>query len=142
MEKGFTVTEVLIVLLIIFVSLAISLPLLNQLQHQIVPAMTFAQLKGDLYYAQSVAINRQQRVQVLYSYVDDRYLVRVPTTFQLLTEQTLPPDMDMYYGSLTSIDFLPNGNVSRFGTVTFRYQDSVWKLTTYIGKGRFRVQKQ
>jgi competence protein ComGD len=98
------------------------------------------QLQADLLYAQQYAISHQCEVLVMFT--ENHYEYSIYTRYDLppIVERNYSTKIKVYGGSLPLIfKFLPDGNVSKFGSFYVRTSDKSYRITFLIGKGRFYV---
>ncbi|GHH96985.1 competence type IV pilus minor pilin ComGD [Neobacillus kokaensis] len=142
-QKGFTLAESLIVLSVFMILSTVTVFSLKPEHTMLEDEAFLTQLQADLYYAQNYALSHQH--EVLFIIMQNQY-------FYKLSERTeLPPFLQRSYSKsfyLTegtiplTIKFLPNGNVSKFGSFYIRTNNKVYRLTFLIGRGRFYVAEQ
>ncbi|WP_049663160.1 competence type IV pilus minor pilin ComGD [Bacillus sp. FJAT-27231] len=142
-ERGFTLMETMVVLTIIIVLLSIAVLPFPKLAAHFEKEQFLNQLQADLFFAQSYAIARQEKVEVKFFYTENCYTIRsLTSTANFLVQRNMPDTIRYMDGSLTILSFLPNGNTNNFGTVRFRYGSRYISLVFQIGKGRFYVTEQ
>lgn len=138
--NGFTLVEMLIVLLIFSLLLLIGGYSVNALRGTLERDVFFNQLEADLYYVQNYAINRHESVFVQFYPFYDRYTVTSINTKEVLLSRQLPSSIDMMEGSFTSYIITPDGNTNKFGTIKFKRNQTEIRLIFNIGRGRFRIE--
>lgn len=140
MEKGFTLIEMMIVLAVISIILSFSVLTLKSFTEMIQKKMFVTQLESDLYYAYSYAINRRETVIFSFSMLSNEYEA-VTASGKVIFERKLPHHIYIEKTNLHSFSITPRGTVSNFGTVNFRHNQKTFKMTVYIGRGRFSIEK-
>ncbi|MGE6259002.1 competence type IV pilus minor pilin ComGD [Heyndrickxia sporothermodurans] len=139
-NNGFTLVEMLIVLLIFSLLLLIGGYSVNALRGTLERDVFFNQLEADLYYVQNYAINRHESVFVQFYPFYDRYTVTSINTKEVLLSRQLPSSIGMMEGSFTSYIITPDGNTNKFGTIKFKRNRTEIRLIFNIGRGRFRIE--
>lgn len=140
-EKGYTLFEMMIVLLIISTVSFISLGSVKSVSEAQKRNHFFEQLYVDLYYAQTLAITHQKPITVIFDNKDKKYMVRqgivtfVTRGFDK-SYHVIPSTL-----ALNEIVFLHNGNVRKSGTIIFEVNKQSYKLTLLLGRGRFYIEK-
>ncbi|GIN85494.1 competence protein ComGD [Heyndrickxia sporothermodurans] len=139
-NNGFTLVEMLVVLLIFSLLLLFGGYSVNALRGTLERDVFFNQLEADLYYVQNYAINRHESVFVQFYPFYDRYTVTSINTKEVLLNRQLPSTIDMMEGSFTSYIITPDGNTNKFGTIKFKRNQTEIRLIFNIGRGRFRIE--
>ncbi|WP_062104692.1 competence type IV pilus minor pilin ComGD [Bacillus niameyensis] len=139
-EKGFTLIEMMIVLAVISIILSFSILTLKSFSEMIQKKMFVTQLESDLYYAHSYALNRRETVVFSFSILSNEYNA-VTATGEVIFVRKLPHSIYIEKTNLHSFSITPRGTVSNFGTVNFRHNQKTFKMTVYIGRGRFSIEK-
>ncbi|MFD2446043.1 competence type IV pilus minor pilin ComGD [Bacillus sp. CGMCC 1.16607] len=139
-DKGFTLIETLIVLSIVAIISLGSFVLIKPQKELIANHLFLTQFQSDLYVAQQYAIAHQIEVTVKiipernYYYIHERYDAKY------IVERYYLPTITFGPGSLPFMfKFLPDGNVSHFGSLNFKIGSKSYKLTIQLGKGRFYI---
>ncbi|EZP76135.1 hypothetical protein H839_12699 [Parageobacillus genomosp. 1] len=141
-DRGFTFTEMLLVLSAITVLMAVSLPSLSNLARQKTETYIITQLRDDLLYAQQYAMTYKTRVAVTFSESRPEYRMTEMKNGKTLFIRTLPNPWKFQLTTLTMpLLFLENGNVNKAGALVLKRKDSAYKIIFLLGKGRFYVQK-
>ncbi|MCD8508730.1 MAG: prepilin-type N-terminal cleavage/methylation domain-containing protein [Bacillus sp. (in: Bacteria)] len=140
-QKGYTLIETLLVLLLITSLLLISIPNFEQSIHNKNIDYFFEQLEKDLYESQMKAMSEGIIVRVIFSSTHNNYTVREGT----VTTKTrhFPKGLTVGRGSLelTNLRYLPNGNISFAGSIIFRYKEDTYMLVFQLVRGRFYIEK-
>ncbi|SDH49992.1 competence protein ComGD [Alteribacillus persepolensis] len=142
MNKGYTLIEMLVVLLI--VTVAISIPLLSFQSYSDQREIDYFldTLAEDLQYAQQYAYARQKYVYVTttenHYYIRDTHLNVDP-----LKQRKIPKGIT-FEGTLALHDvaYNANGNIRKPGTVLINTPKANYKLVFQLGKGRFYIEKR
>lgn len=141
-DRGFTFTEMLLVLSVITVLMAVSLPSLSSLVRQKTETYVITQLRDDLLYAQQYAMTHKTSVAVTFSESRPDYQMMEAKTGKMIFTRTLPNPWEFQMTTLTlPLLFLENGNVNKAGALLLKGKDSTYKIIFLLGKGRFYVQK-
>ncbi|WP_066365756.1 competence type IV pilus minor pilin ComGD [Neobacillus fumarioli] len=142
-QRGFTLTESLIVLSIFMILTSITVFSLKPQRSVLEEAAFFTQLKADLYYAQTYAISHQHEVSVTIMPSEYKYYMYVNTSSPPIVERTYSANFYITEGSLPlTFRFMPDGNISKFGSIIIQSEKKKYLLTFLIGKGRFYVKEQ
>lgn len=140
-QKGFTLIESLIVLSIFLIISSITAFSIKPQYYSAVDKAFISQLKADLYYGQQYAIANQMEVKVIFYEYEHMYLIS--TVSKQLVERNHSPMITVTQGTIQLVfKFNSNGNVDRFGTLYIRTQQTNYRLTLLIGKGRFYVMEE
>jgi len=139
-NRGYTLIEVLIVLLVLTVFLSLSLASFKPLKDTMDKKMIISQLEADLYYAQTYTISRQEIVTVQFYPAYNRYMMKTANG-NVIVNRSWDTSVKLIKGSFLSFTILRDGNISRFGTLTFEINGHTFELIFNIGRGRFRVQE-
>ncbi|GIN96370.1 hypothetical protein J6TS1_22400 [Siminovitchia terrae] len=141
-NKGFTLLESLVVLLVVSVVLLFGMITVNPMMEWMQKKMFVSQLRSDLYHAHSHAINRKERVSVSFSRGSSQYSATGDSTGVLFIRD-LPPPVKITGGSLKQLRFhiTPDGTINNFGIVNFALNDQPIELIFHIGRGRFVVKE-
>lgn len=140
-ERGFTLMEMLIVIGTISIILSFSLFTLKSFTDVVQKRTFIHQLKADIYYAHSYAINRKETVVFSFSPSSNKYEAVLRDSGDLLLRRKFPNSIYIAHTNLESFTITPAGTVSNFGTVTFRQNQQTIKITFYIGRGRFSIEE-
>ncbi|MFK2824353.1 competence type IV pilus minor pilin ComGD [Bacillus sp. B190/17] len=142
-EKGFTIIETIIVLMVILVLLSAAVLPFPKLAANFEKEKFLNQLQADLFLAQSYAAAKQEVVEVRFIRANNCYVIRSAALFSdMAIQRELPDTMQYAESSLANLSFLPNGNTTSFGTVRFKYRDRLISVVFQIGKGRFYVKEE
>jgi competence protein ComGD len=142
-QKGFTLTESLVVLSIFMILTSITVFSLKPQYSMIDEAAFFTQLKGDLYYAQTYAISRQHEVNVTFMPNEYKYFMYLNANAPPIVNRTYSTNFYVKEGSLPLyFKFLSDGNINKFGSLIIKTKTKTYRMTFLIGKGRFYVTEQ
>ena len=140
-DAGYTISEMLTVLLLLSSILLITLPAFNQSLTIKDADYFFEQLERDLYEAQMTAISNGQMVGFLFYADADYYSIR--SGINTLKIRHFPEGLTVQGGSLGYNDvlFLPAGTMSKSGTLYFYYGKDKYILVFQLIRGRFYIEK-
>ncbi|WP_042355066.1 competence type IV pilus minor pilin ComGD [Bacillus rubiinfantis] len=142
-QKGFTLAESLIVLTIFITLSSVTIFSLKPQQTMVEDEAFLTQLQADLYYAQNYAIAHQNEVLVIFIPNQYRYKMSEHKELKTILERKYSKSFYLTEGSIPlTFKFLPNGNVSGFGSFFIRTEKKTYRLTIMIGRGRFYVKEQ
>ncbi|WP_168413128.1 competence type IV pilus minor pilin ComGD [Bacillus salacetis] len=139
-QSGYTMLEMLIVLSISITLLFISSLSILPFYEHLTKKNFISLFKADLYYLQSYAINKKERVELRFYPYEAKYSGKVMGGENLVV-RSLPDGISQRPSSLNSITFYPNGNTDRFGIIYFKAGEDEIKVSFQIGQGRFHVQE-
>jgi competence protein ComGD len=140
-QRGYTILEMLLVLSISITLLLFTSFSIFPFQKSLTKKNFISLLKADLYYLQSYAINKKEKVVLQFYPYGGRYSGREIGGENLLL-RTLPDGISQIpHSSISSITFYPNGNTDRFGTIYYMAGEEQIKVSFQIGQGRFYVQQ-
>lgn len=142
-KNGFTLLELLIVLMIVSTLTIVAIPQIDRLKKAKEETHMLEQLTDDLLYAQAYALTHRQSVVVVFYNAQGRYRMTERYTLgPVLLDRTLPSPWKIELATLQNpLTFLANGNVNKSGTVLLKNGKTTYKLVFLLGKGRFYVQK-
>ncbi|MDQ1145066.1 competence protein ComGD [Bacillus sp. SORGH_AS 510] len=142
-QKGFTLIESLLVLSIFIIISSITVFTLKPQHSFIEKDSFFAQLKGDLYYAQQYALSHQHEVLVQFVPKEYKYYVLYRIGETPIIERNYTHNIMITEGTMPILfKFLPDGNINKFGSLIVYYRNKTYRITFLIGKGRFYVTDQ
>ncbi|WP_052342829.1 competence type IV pilus minor pilin ComGD [Bacillus sp. EB01] len=133
--------EALITLSGFLVIVSISITLMNPLLSVVKRENFFTLLKADLYYAQLYALSHQREQSIIITGETNRYYINDSRyALDLLVYRTYPADIAVKPGTMPlTFKFLPDGNISRFGTILVHAYGDFYRITFQLGRGRFYV---
>jgi competence protein ComGD len=142
-ERGFTLLETIFVLSIFLTIASISTILLKPHFHFLEKQQFMTHFKADLLYGQQYAISRQVRVNVYIFPERNYYYLREANSGEQILGREIPERITLRKGTMPlNFQFLPDGNMDRFGSI-YMINDKDWyRMTFLIGKGRFYVTKE
>ncbi len=135
-NDGFTLIEMLFVLLICSLTIQLSITPVHSLINQISEKEMLEQIKADIYLAQTIAITSNKRTEIIFS--QEQFYVVIDD--QVRFAEKFPKSLKVL--QLEKFQFLPNsGHINRFTTVHFEGLTRNYKWIFQIGKGRFRIEE-
>src|SRR5690606_29805921 len=140
-QKGFTLIETLIVLIIMTVILSFSMMSLHSFINYIEKKLFIDQIQSDIYYSHSIAISQKETVVVRFTRTGSRYEIVKGSTGELILEKRLPNSISIESSTLPAFTITPDGTVSNFGKIVFRQKDKRFELAFSIGRGRFHIKE-
>lgn len=142
-EKGFTLTETLVVFSIFLIISSIPLFFLNPQSSWFEKQLFFSQFKSDLFFAQQYAISHQAVVRVNIMSERNSYYFRENFNGPILLERTYSKDIKITPGTMPLyFEITANGNINYFGSLYIRIGDGTYRMVFLIGRGRFYVVKE
>ncbi|WP_157841515.1 prepilin-type N-terminal cleavage/methylation domain-containing protein [Jeotgalibacillus soli] len=143
-DKGYTMAEVLIVLLLVSILIMISSHFIHRSTVMEESVAFEKQLIEDLHYAQLIAIKYKQHVNVQFLILDQQYYIgsSIGAPYQINIRRVMPASVRILdAGSLLSFRILPNGNTSTFGVIRFSVNEKPFAIHYYLSRGRFFIEK-
>ncbi|MDQ6599636.1 prepilin-type N-terminal cleavage/methylation domain-containing protein [Bacillus salipaludis] len=142
-QQGFTLIESLLVLAIFLILSSITVFSVKPQANRMEDETFISQLKADLFFAQQYAISHQHEVYVAFSENEYNYYIYERNDLPRLVERYYSNNIHVYPGTLSLyFRFLPDGNISKFGSFTIVTKDKQYRVTFLIGKGRFYVTEE
>lgn len=140
-QRGFTLVEMLLVLAIVVLlsTFAVRFTIKNIEQHQ--TEQFFKQFQQDMHYLQSYAMAHNVSVRMDIRSNGKRYL-GIATSKGTILEKSTPNGYSLVQWNPYRIQYLPNGNVSTIGALTFLTPEGKRQIQVYIGKGRMRLDER
>ena len=140
-SKGFTLVELLAVLLLMTVLITISTAFVYR-SLQADEEMAFKQqLTKDLLQAHLLAVTSKEHISVYFYQTPSTYIIRSSSNSNYLLKRDLPSTVKVLPTStLTTFRFLPTGSTSSFGVIRFSVNNEPYSIHYYLGKGRFYVE--
>lgn len=139
-ETGFTLIETLVVLFIVVSVTGIVLVSFRTLQASKQVDYFLEQFQKDLYFAQEYALTHHKEVRLLLNLPQHRYTVVADKEGSLLS-RVYDTQIGISSNFGKAVEFNPDGNIARFGTLTFQTPQGTYKMVFHIGKGRFYVEQ-
>lgn len=139
-ESGFTLVEMLIILLIIIVLTILIVPNMFKMIQKYETTTFFKQLNSDILYIQNETMSqaREYRI-VLKANQEDYYIVNFEN--KIVKEVKIPEGIS-YNNVQTVIKFNARGSVFNPRTIYFKDRDAAYKLVLPLGKGRHYVEER
>lgn len=103
-QKGFTLIEIVVVLLLISTILGLSVPSLTDSWHQVQLDFAIQQLHRDIRWAQREAVKNQCRMQITFYSADRKYVIRRPGQPLNLRKRELKTKLDTMTASSIIIE--------------------------------------
>lgn len=138
-QRGFTLIETLIVLFIFIAVTGIVMVSFQSVRVEKQTQYFFEQLQKDLYLSQEYALAHHKEVDLTFLPMENRYSVRSGSI--VLFTRPYDPKMNIKSNFGMTVQFNPNGNIAKFGTLTVSSPSGGFKVVFHIGKGRFYVEK-
>jgi len=132
-QRGFSVSELLVVLAVIGILVAVAVPLVSEQVRRATARGAVDILTIDLRAARMIAVTRQMNVPFAFDLQpQNRYTyTRADGTTRTIN---LPPQVNFVSASPTTLTFQPNGAVSSAATVVVEIvlgrDKEVWTITT------------
>ncbi|MDF0727789.1 competence type IV pilus minor pilin ComGD [Cytobacillus sp. S13-E01] len=141
-QKGFTLIEVLLVLLIISTLTSLTLIQFKPIFDSKKIEYFFETFENDLLFAQTYAMSHNETVYVYFTVNEHQYRVLAGSTRRQILSREFSKDIKLEYSNLIpGVVYLANGNLSKSGSLVFKYKKDVYQVTFLLGKGRFYVKK-
>ena len=99
------------------------------------------QLEEDLFFAQSLAITRNEAVFFNHYFHQQSYSIRSMNGDVILTRK-LPSHVTILQGHMSSFWFTSTGSINKFGHMYIQTNNKVYRLFFSIGKGRFEIYEE
>jgi competence protein ComGD len=142
-EKGFTLIEMLVVFSIFLVICSAGVIALRPQYLLLEKTSFFSQFKSDLFYAQQFAIAHQEIVAVNITAGNHYYYMRRRVTGPIIVSRQYDHEIDIREGTMPLyFQFSPDGNINRFGSFLIQIEQQMYRVSFYIGMGRFYVTKE
>lgn len=139
-QAGFTLLEMLFVLSVFLIISIIAVFLVKQQYQKLEREIFISQFRSDVYYAQQYAISHQHQIY-MNLYENQHYYIRNRAN-QFIVDRYYSKDIEITSGSIgLYIGFLPDGNISSFGSFGLKIHNDLYKVTFLIGRGRFYIEK-
>lgn len=139
-QKGFTLLEMLLVLMILQVMAGVLLLSVKPVMQAYRLHYFFKQLQTDMWYAQQVAINSEKSVVLVFLNAESKYLML--SGGNLIMTRNYEKDVTLQTEVIQGrVSFLQDGNVDKSGTIIVKNHEKKYRVVVLIGRGRFYVQK-
>lgn len=139
-QGGFTLIETLMVLFIFIAVTGIVMISFQSLRGAKDTQYFFEQLQKDLYFSQEYALAHHEEVNLVFQPGKHRYYVAAGKS--TLLKRPFGPGISVRSNFGRIVQFNPNGNIARFGTLSVSSLRGAYKIVFHIGKGRFYVEKK
>ncbi|MFZ3590319.1 competence type IV pilus minor pilin ComGD [Bacillus sp. DJP31] len=141
-ENGFTMIEMLIVLLIVMTIVTLSYFQLRTVYEEQIIKNFLEELQEDIWLVQEYAISHSQTVELSFHDQEKYYDIRESGLRKLILKRPIHPQLKIRLLTVTNpIKFLANGNINRPGTMYVEYNLQKYKIVFQLGRGRFRIEK-
>lgn len=137
-QKGFTLTEMLLVLSITVFLTSFVPPLVVSLKQELEASIFLQSLQEDLLLAQRWAMTRRTAVTFTYFTNIKMYYIR-ESNGDLIIKRSLPPNISITKGKMNTFNYSFNGMINSFGTMYINVDNEVYRLVINIGRGSFRL---
>ncbi|WP_018661536.1 competence type IV pilus minor pilin ComGD [Heyndrickxia acidiproducens] len=139
-EAGFTLPEMLVVLLVVSCVTSLAAANFKPVQHTMERKLFMNQLKSDLYLGQTSAMANQTNIYI--QFYQNSYQMFDVKKRVYIVKRLLPENVQLLSsGTFSAYKIGPDGTVNQFGTIYFQAGGKKIKLVTHIGSGRFYVQE-
>ncbi|WP_257009985.1 competence type IV pilus minor pilin ComGD [Evansella halocellulosilytica] len=141
-SKGYSMFEMLLVLLILSVLASLIIPNLMSVNQSLEANHFFKQLETDLYEAQMRAMTNGYPIRVIFSQSNKQYTVRRGVV--TIKVRKIPDNMNVRGGTLRldDVQYRTDGTLSRTGTIHFTHRDDTYELRFHFIRGRFTIAKR
>mgnify|MGYP001247227817 FL=1 len=137
-QRGLTLAEMLLVLLILSVFLMAAPPLFLSVQKTITEKYFLQQFETDILFAQSLAVSTGRAIY--YEYHSGKKIYTISDVYgNIYIERQLPEPVVMHHGHLTKFRFNGQGNINTFGNIWVHINGKVYRIYISIGSGRFEI---
>lgn len=142
-ERGFTLIESLLVLVIFMIFSLTVIVNLKSVQDHFIITQFFEQFEKDIFFAQQHAITDHERLLFIYSHASKSYSIRKSgTAVSKIISRNYNPSITLSNLTLpNSVAFDFQGNISDSGSILVEFSDQKYLIKFYLGKGRFHVEK-
>ena len=138
-SRGFTLLELLLVLMIVMVVSSCALYINNRYIEKQTFEIFYNQLLLDARVIQLSAMEEGRNMKLIFSSNGTVYVGR-KSLLEPILEKQLPSGYRLSKSSnLSELAFQPNGNIEKFGTLTFETPSGLRMVRVYIGKGKMAV---
>ena len=141
-RNGFTLIEVLIVLVLIHAMVFVTIVKIEPLMQQYRLYWFIQQLEADVFLAQETAITQGQVVSLRFSPQKHEYFMLTSNSSTSILQRSYDSRIHLEFATLKpQIKFLSNGNISASGTFFVSSGSIMYQVVFLLGKGRFYAQK-
>ena len=140
-SRGFSLLELLLVLMIVFVVCSSALYMNNRYLEKRTFELFYNQLLLDVRHIQTVAIQEGRYLNLSFNKSGNQYEGR-KSVFEPIFKRQLTPGYNLSsFSNLQELAFQPNGNIEMFGSLTFNTPAGIRTVRVFIGKGRMTLEK-
>lgn len=137
--SGFTLVEMLIVLIIIMVLTILIVPNMFKMIQKFETTTFFKQLNSDILYIQNETMSQAREYRLVLKQDQQHYYI-VNYENKIVKEIKIPDGIN-YSNVQTTIRFNLRGNVFNPRTIYFKDKDTSYKLVLPLGKGRHYIEE-
>jgi competence protein ComGD len=138
-SKGYTITEVLVVLSIFLLLVTLSLNLYPKYIEKMETKQFVKQFEQDLYYTQAYAISHERQISM---YINKRNYSIYSIAEGYVLQRTIPEQITFKKVTMDlSITFNSAGTALSSGVIYIQTEQEKYKITVYVGKGRIKIEK-
>ncbi|XJZ26204.1 competence type IV pilus minor pilin ComGD [Bacillota bacterium Lsc_1132] len=142
-ERGFTLAESLLVLSVFMIVSSITAFSLKPQYEKAEMESFLTQFQADLFYAQQYAMVHQSETTINIQADQHYYYIRARYDQPLLVRREYSKNINVRQLSQPLFfKFTPDGNISKFGSLSIKLGTKSYQLTFLIGKGRFYVTEK
>jgi len=140
-KKGYSLVELLLVLMIVFVISSCALYLNNRFVEKHTFELFYNQLVLDVRHVQTTALQERRSAHLIFDSGGTEYIGRKSLSEPLFVKK-LPTGYSLSQSStIRSLFFQPNGTIEKFGTLIFDTPSGIERVRIYIGKGRMTLEQ-
>ncbi|WP_243840740.1 hypothetical protein [Paenisporosarcina antarctica] len=140
-NKGYSLLELLLVLMIVMVISSSTLYMNNRYVDKHTFDLFYNQLKLDVAHIQLKALVEERYFKLIFDSGGTRYIGR-RSLYDSLFDRELPKGYSLSQGStITEVAFHANGNIEKFGTLVFSTPGGLKIVRVHIGKGRLMLEQ-
>ncbi|WP_158735160.1 competence type IV pilus minor pilin ComGD [Alteribacillus sp. YIM 98480] len=143
MNKGHTLVEMLIVLLVITAAIGIPLLSFQSLKEKASIYYFLEVLAADIRFSQQYAYANEK--MVFFNMQDNYYYVRTTEmAAEPLKKRKIPNEVKFEKGSLDlrDVSYNQKGNIKKAGTILIHTPKTNYRLVFLLGKGRFYIEER
>ncbi|WP_078597100.1 competence type IV pilus minor pilin ComGD [Evansella clarkii] len=140
-EAGYTLIEMLLVLMLLGTVLLIAFPVFGKSTEAKSLEYFFEQLEMDLYESQMTAMSEGITVHVIFSPENGTYRIRHGV--RTVKTRYFPGGLSVAAGTLdyNELRYMPGGTVSKSGSLIFNHRKDSYLLMFQFVRGRFYIEK-
>ena len=138
-ESGYTMLEMVAVVIIIGLLLTITVPSLEAVFHRLTLEDSAMKMARYLRYSQQMAVNNQEWYLIHFQHDHNRYVIR--RSGEIIKTVKLPAgiDLGMTNFSGNELFFYPTGAPSAGGSIPIQNDEDIVFVRVSVGAGRVRV---